>query len=321
MAEEFFPFDSGPGADSTEARWRRMARVFAQSGVVGGIGDDAYAAAISGLTLTIKRRAATGIAEAWVDGHMHRLITSDWSVDVPANTATTARIDRIVLRLDSVANTVNLARVQGTPAASPVAPALTQVDNGVWEIGLWSFTVPANSGAPLAGLIDERYWIGPDAATGGSSGRIVAHGSTTTSTNSTTSETRVAGGLNVAPSLIPGRIYEIELSCSLSVNSGFTGYLTLRGNAGTSTPTTSSTLIGAASANAVGGTQVFGMIVTGKFTVGTVGVYSISPFFFNSGATAPNANFARVQGSTHTIVVRDAGPSVGVPGTTPLLVP
>lgn len=162
MAEEYFPFDAGSGADSGEDRWARMARLWAPPHVVGQPTSGAYDLTVSGLNVTVKRRADNTAAEAWVQGFMHRLHTADWTAAVPVNAATNPRVDRIALRLDPAANTVVIARLQGTPAASPVAPALTQVDGGTWEFPLWRFTVPANSVAPLTGLVDDRKWVDPD---------------------------------------------------------------------------------------------------------------------------------------------------------------
>jgi hypothetical protein len=336
VAEEYFPFDSGPGADSTEARWRRMARTWAPSGVVGSSGDDAYAATISGLALTIKRRAATGVAEAWVDGHMHRLVTADWSATVPANTATNPRVDRIVLRLDSTANTVALARLQGTAAASPVAPALTQVNDGIWEIPLWRFTVPANSSAPLTGLTDDRAWIGPEAAGGGGGGRIVAYGSSTSSQQTPTgsNEARLLGGLNLQPTLSPGRIYEVAWTGFKNVPSAASLYLSVRAIAGTTPPVAGA---GGTFSGAIGTfvaeettfaptvtSYVFqsGFSVAGTFTVSTAGVYSISPFLYGGGtSTAGPMSTAQGGSIPMTLIVRDAGPASGVVGTTPIAVP
>lgn len=316
MAEEYFPFDSGPGADSTEARWRRMARVFAQSGVVGASGDDAYAATISGLTLTISRRAATGVAEAWVDGHMHRLVTADWAVTVPANANANPRIDRIVLRLNGITNEIKLTHVQGTPAASPVATALTQINNGIWEVPVWRFTVPANSGAPLTGLFDERVWVGPVVDAG--DGRIMAYGSNTSQYDSPATEARWVGGMNLTPTLAPGRIYEYEINAGNSINPSIAANLKVRALAGATSPTPGTGTVIAGGYFVGSQTPV---VATGKFTVGTAGKYTISPFVWGNGTTGASLALTSSNQPAMTVVVRDAGPSFGVPGTTPILVP
>lgn len=54
---------------------------------------------------------------------------------VGANASGNPRIDTVVLRTDYIAQTIRAVIVQGTPAASPVRPTLTQ-DASVWEIPL-----------------------------------------------------------------------------------------------------------------------------------------------------------------------------------------
>lgn len=61
---------------------------------------------------------------------------ADVTLSIAANASGNARIDTIVLRADFTAQTVRLAVRQGTPAASPVAPTLTQTDGVLWEIPL-----------------------------------------------------------------------------------------------------------------------------------------------------------------------------------------
>lgn len=162
--EEFFPFDAGPGTNPSEAGWGRMARLWREPGVVGSPTSGAYNLTVSGLNATISRRPGPVAAEAWVDGFMHRLVDADVTFAVPANTNANPRVDRIVLRRDLNANTIVLTRLTGTPAASPAAPALTQIDGGVYDLPLWRFTVPGGSGTPLTGLVDDRKWIDPNPA-------------------------------------------------------------------------------------------------------------------------------------------------------------
>lgn len=139
MAETSYPFDAGPGAAVTEDQWRRMARAWRPSGVIGN-------KSTAGLVVTPGTGAALSltVGEAWVDGFYYRN-DADLMVNVPANTDPNPRINLAVLRLDPVANTVTTQIVQGTPAASPVAPALTQSDTGVWEEPVAEFTMPQSS--------------------------------------------------------------------------------------------------------------------------------------------------------------------------------
>lgn len=158
MADDFGPFDGVPW---NQAQWFGVAKAWAPSGIlaapVAGVASGPFGASSSGLSLTI---AAAGNA-AWIRGAGYVPDTNK-TFAVPANTnATLSRRDRIVFRRDLVAKTVTIAQVQGTPAGTPVAPALTQSDTGTWEEPICSFLVPPNSGTTLSGFVDERTWVDP----------------------------------------------------------------------------------------------------------------------------------------------------------------
>lgn len=67
--------------------------------------------------------------------------STDLTVTVAANTSGNPRIDTMVLRVDYAAQTVRAVLKQGTPAASPARPALTQVAGVTWEIPLADIAV------------------------------------------------------------------------------------------------------------------------------------------------------------------------------------
>jgi hypothetical protein len=164
VAESAYPFPQTP---ATVSRWARMARLFGPSSVLGNKDSNPYGLTVNGLTATVGR-GTSGRAEAFVRGFMHTLDAADWSQAVPANTDPNPRIDRIVARLSLTTETVTLARLPGTPAATPAVPPLTQTDT-VWDLPLWRFTVPGNSGAPLASLVDDRYFVDVDTGWQGAS--------------------------------------------------------------------------------------------------------------------------------------------------------
>lgn len=66
----------------------------------------------------------------------------DLPLVVQPNVSGNPRIDRVILRKDYVAQTVRAVILQGTPAASPVPPALTQTPGVLWEISLADIPVP-----------------------------------------------------------------------------------------------------------------------------------------------------------------------------------
>lgn len=157
MAETFGPFD---GVTWSQAQWYRYAPAWAQSGVLGSApvssssGDLAFSA--SGLTISL------AVGRAWVRGAGYELTATPWTATAVTNTNTNPRIDRVVIRRDLSAQTVHPAILQGTPAGSPVAPSLTQVETGIWEEKLFSFQVPASSGTTLTNIVDERNWLSLD---------------------------------------------------------------------------------------------------------------------------------------------------------------
>lgn len=155
MAESSWPFDSGAGSASGEDRWYKMAPLWALDGVTasGGLA----VTTLSGRNLQV----ATG--EAWVHGAYY-VNDAALSVPIAANASGNPRIDRVVLRRDLSANTVVAAVVQGTAAASPTAPALTQSATGIWEVPVARYR--AESGfvnTDALKLTDERVLTGPSA--------------------------------------------------------------------------------------------------------------------------------------------------------------
>lgn len=147
------PFDSAAFAQSS---WYRDRGYLEPSGVQGaptgtlGGGDLGWSS--NGLTSSL------AIGRAHVRGAYYERTSTAYTYTHPANTTANPRIDTIALRRDLAAKTVVPAVLQGTPAASPSAVALTQVDNGVWEEALFDVTVPANSGTVLT-AVDRRQNI------------------------------------------------------------------------------------------------------------------------------------------------------------------
>lgn len=151
------PFDGSAGQWG-QAQWYRDAYARTETGVYGlpvsSVGAGDLALTLNGLGWSV------GLGRAHVRGAGYERTTSPSTGTVPANTSGTARIDRLVLRRDLASKTVTVVRIQGTPAASPLIPGLSIVEDGVWDTPLFRFTVPANSGTTLTGVTDERRWIG-----------------------------------------------------------------------------------------------------------------------------------------------------------------
>ncbi|HEY3004521.1 MAG TPA: hypothetical protein VGJ44_19395 [Kribbellaceae bacterium] len=150
MAETYFPFDAGAGSAVLEDGWSKMARLWQTDGV-----DLVSSATSNQITAGTGLQVLQAAGNAMVKGFFYNNDASK-AFTVPGNTSGNSRIDRIVLRLDRSGNTVTSQYLQGTPAGSPVAPALTQAEGGVWEIPFAQFTVVNNATVP-SNIVDERY--------------------------------------------------------------------------------------------------------------------------------------------------------------------
>lgn len=138
MAQTSYPFEAGSGAAVTESQWSDMARSWLGDGVLREIANrlEVYADS-SGMQAKVK----TG--QAQIKGYHYKNDTDGQAIAVAAADPTNPRIDLIVLRLSWAANSIVIAAVTGTPAATPAAPALTQTDGTTWEIPLAQVLVDA----------------------------------------------------------------------------------------------------------------------------------------------------------------------------------
>ena len=103
-----------------------------KNGVVYSKNDDLKVSAHTGMTISV------GYGRAWINGHwFFNDAAYTGLVIATAPSGNNARIDRVVLRLDTstAVRSVSLAVKTGTAAASPVAPALTR-SGSVYELAL-----------------------------------------------------------------------------------------------------------------------------------------------------------------------------------------
>jgi hypothetical protein len=138
----------------TAEDFRRAFRAATSPGVVLGIGNNYAVSAGPGLGVTVD----TGYVII-LGGWLYRDETA--AIALLAADATNPRIDRIVARLTVSTKTVELAKLTGTPAGSPVAPSLTQTSD-VYEIPLAQIAVAAGAVSITSGNItDQRQYAGP----------------------------------------------------------------------------------------------------------------------------------------------------------------
>lgn len=157
MADTSFPWATSPWG---ETQWFQLMSAALPSGVIGTPAGTAttgeLAFSSSGLAVTL------AVGRASVGGALFVRTAPPGSTAVTPNAhASQSRRDRIVLRRDLATHTTTPVVIAGTPSASPVAPAYTRTDT-VFDLPMFSFLVPPNSGSSITGVVDERVWIDED---------------------------------------------------------------------------------------------------------------------------------------------------------------
>lgn len=155
--------DSGPYSDEqwSDIFMTFIAPVVASQGV---FRDQLNELLISGVVSPVS--IASG--RAAVDGSWYE---SDAAVTLAVATpAVNPRIDRVVLRKDWALQTVRLTLIGGAEAASPVPPAITQIDGTTWDLPLWQIHI--TTGGVITTNADERTWVGQYEPVGSSPTKI-----------------------------------------------------------------------------------------------------------------------------------------------------
>lgn len=152
MAQTSWPFENIDTSETQFSQWARNIGEGVRGSVTGTelkpFGDN------SGLLVKVPA------GQAMVRGHYY-LSNAQETLAIATANATNPRIDTVVLELDPASNTIILKVVNGTAAASPVAPTLTQTDSGVYQLALADVLVPALAGAIAAGNVtDRRVFLG-----------------------------------------------------------------------------------------------------------------------------------------------------------------
>ena len=149
MSINFRPFDSGDGSGVLEAAWSQMASGFGPSGIKKGITDELELYADStGMQVKVKA------GEAMMMGH-HMDSDAVETLAITASHATLDRIDNVVVEVDWVLNTVDIVVEDGTPGATPSAPALVQTASK-HQIKLGEVYITALDATVAAGAITKN---------------------------------------------------------------------------------------------------------------------------------------------------------------------
>jgi hypothetical protein len=152
VAETYWPFAN---IDTTTTQFSQWSRNIGE-GVKGSFNTTDLKVTAPGTGMTVSVAAG----QALVRGHYY-YNTSAATLNISTANATNPRIDAIVINLDPSVNSAVLTVVAGTPAASPVAPTLTQTDAAVYQFLLATVLVPAAASTIASGNVtDARTFLG-----------------------------------------------------------------------------------------------------------------------------------------------------------------
>lgn len=147
MTMTSWPFDAADVSETQFSLWSNSAN---GSGVLGV--PDGTELRVTGDSSGLQVKMAPGFAR--VRGHAF-LSDAVVTIAIAAGDAQ-PRIDAVVLELDPAADTILPKVVKGTPAASPVAPALTITDGAVFHLLLALVNVPPSAATITAGNVTDR---------------------------------------------------------------------------------------------------------------------------------------------------------------------
>lgn len=151
MSITSYPFDGQP---VSEGQYSYLFReLSSHSGIADSVSGTGFRAFGDSSGMQVK--VSPGFAV--VRGHAVQSTATETLTIAAASAA--QRYDRVVLRLDPVANTITLAVVQGTSGGG--VPALTQTDTGTYEFPLATVTVPVGTATIGSGnVVTERRFLG-----------------------------------------------------------------------------------------------------------------------------------------------------------------
>lgn len=145
-----YPFSNSPILN--EQQWQKMSQHWNGTGVLKGMLNDLQVYADStGMQVKVKS------GQASLKGIFYESDAEE-TLPIAAADVTNPRIDLVILRLDWTNRNILLAVLQGTPAVTPVAPALTQ-NSSRWEIALAQVQVNAGvSTIASVNVTDKRIF-------------------------------------------------------------------------------------------------------------------------------------------------------------------
>jgi hypothetical protein len=181
VAEVSYPTQGGGGV--TDARYEQLIGAVMPSGL---IGTTALSSLVYGDSSgrQVKVQPSRG---AIVRGFKWETDGAGLTRSIAANSSGNPRIDLAVLRLNRTDYSVTFQVIQGSPSASPVAPAITQNtgSTGVWEMPLAQIAVANNATTITAANVTNVSWYvgGPNLIGTSAAFPTVAPGATFTATD------------------------------------------------------------------------------------------------------------------------------------------
>jgi hypothetical protein len=148
-----YPFEN---QDTSETDFSRLFKELQDSGVAGDVGSDAFKVTSDGSGMDVQINPGF----AMLRGHAIHSSAVETKTLAAAD-GLYPRIDRVILRLDPVANAITIEVLQGDPAETPTAQSLTYTETGVFELSLAEVTVPAGSlNVAQSAINDNRTFMG-----------------------------------------------------------------------------------------------------------------------------------------------------------------
>jgi hypothetical protein len=164
VAEDSWPSPTHSSGAVSDSEYEVLAGAGLPSGILYDSPTDTsviFADGTGGLVVKVRAgKYATVRGRSWYSG------STDTSVAIGANASGNPRIDLVVLELDRATWNVRVDVVQGTAAATPVAPSTTNsvsTSTGVWQLPLAEVTVANGASSLAAQTVKNRAWhLGQD---------------------------------------------------------------------------------------------------------------------------------------------------------------
>ena len=166
MTEKSYFYQHGTGGDSAYSPYNRAE--FNSFMMSRSIGNESGIFVIPGYLNDLKvntggtlvSSVSVSAGAALINGVLYETDTAI-TVNIPRTVSASAvRIDYIVLRVDYVAQTVRVVRLEGDESTTITAPDLTQMEGSIWEeLIAWVYVDPTTDTVALSDIFDNRQFL------------------------------------------------------------------------------------------------------------------------------------------------------------------